>query len=64
MHSAASLADHLDLALAGALLAVESAPDLTVVLVGDQSSLEKLLAARESKARDRSRSSTRPMPWA
>jgi phosphate acyltransferase len=37
----------------GALLAVESAPDLTIVLVGDQSRLESLLAASGSKAASR-----------
>jgi glycerol-3-phosphate acyltransferase PlsX len=39
--------------VAGALLAVESAPDLTVVLVGDRSPLESLLAAAGPEARNR-----------
>jgi glycerol-3-phosphate acyltransferase PlsX len=39
--------------VAGAILAVESAPDLTVVLVGDQPNLTSLVAAGKSKAPDR-----------
>ena len=39
--------------VAGALLAVESAPDLTVVLVGDQTSHTSLLAASGSQAHNR-----------
>ena len=39
--------------VAGALLAVESAPDLTVVLVGDEPSLAALLTATASRIPDR-----------
>jgi glycerol-3-phosphate acyltransferase PlsX len=39
--------------VAGALLAVESAPDLTVVLVGDEPSLTALLTATASEIPDR-----------
>jgi glycerol-3-phosphate acyltransferase PlsX len=39
--------------VAGALLAVESAPDLSVVLVGDQPTLTTLIAAGRAQATDR-----------